>query len=141
MCLLWHILYVVSLYIIEIHIVHSHFVALCVYVCMYVRTCVSECVYVCLLDISRQLACMKLGSREKYQPIQGEISAYTVLLGSYKQVARLPNTCHLPIDIQQICYSTQTGQRSHLQRSCCPVLSAHCNYYVRMYMCKCICIM
>ena len=23
-----------------------------------------------LLDISRQLACMKLGSREKYQPIQ-----------------------------------------------------------------------
>ena len=27
----------------------------------------SQC---CLLDISRQLACMKLGSREKYQPIQ-----------------------------------------------------------------------
>ena len=25
---------------------------------------------VCLLDISRQLACMKLGRREKYQPIQ-----------------------------------------------------------------------
>ena len=26
--------------------------------------------YIYLLDISRQLACMKLGSREKYQPIQ-----------------------------------------------------------------------
>ena len=26
--------------------------------------------YMYLLDISRQLACMKLGSREKYQPIQ-----------------------------------------------------------------------
>ena len=25
--------------------------------------------YECLLDISRQLACMKLGSREKYQPM------------------------------------------------------------------------
>ena len=27
-------------------------------------------IYINLLDISRQLACMKLGSREKYQPIQ-----------------------------------------------------------------------
>ena len=26
--------------------------------------------YIYLLDISRQLACMKLGRREKYQPIQ-----------------------------------------------------------------------
>ena len=28
------------------------------------------CVQECLLDIARQLACMKLGSREIYQPIQ-----------------------------------------------------------------------
>ena len=27
-------------------------------------------IYIYLLDISRQLACMKLGSREKYQPIR-----------------------------------------------------------------------
>ena len=37
-----------------------------------IHTYVGVCTYVAiyLLDISRQLACMKLGSREKYQPIQ-----------------------------------------------------------------------
>ena len=56
------------------------------------------------LDISRQLACMKLGSRGKYQPTQYCWVRTNQLLGY------LVHTCHLPIDIQQI-----------LQRSCCPV--------------------
>ena len=69
-----------------------------------------------LLDISRQLACMKLGSRGKYQPMQYCWVHTSWLLGY------LVHTCHLPIDIQQILYcSTQTGQHSCLQRSCCPV--------------------
>ena len=42
-----------------------------------------------MLDISRQLACMKLGSRGKYQPMQ-------YLLGSYKPVARLPSS-YIPV--------------------------------------------
>ena len=69
----------------------------------------------CLLDISRQLACTKLGSRGKYQPMQYGWVRTSRLLGY------LVHTCHLPIDIQQIYCSTQTGQHSRLQHSCCPV--------------------
>ena len=65
-----------------------------------------------LLDISRQLACVKLGRREKYQPIQ---CCWAGCLG-YPV-----HTCHLPIDIQQIYCSVQTGQHSCLRHSCCPV--------------------
>ena len=68
-----------------------------------------------LLDISRQLACTKLGSRGKYQPVQYCWVHTSRLLGY------LVHTCRLPIDIQQIYCSTQTGQHSRLQRSCCPV--------------------
>ena len=71
--------------------------------------------HVYLLDISRQLACTKLGSRGKYRPMQYCWVHTSRLLGY------LVHTCHLPIDIQQIYCSTQTGQHSHLQRSCCPV--------------------
>ena len=49
-----------------------------------------------LLDISRQLACMKLGSRGEYQPIQYCWVHTSQLLGY------LLHTCHLLIDIQQI---------------------------------------
>ena len=83
---------------------------MCVRVCM----CVGD-VCLCLLDISRQLACMKLGSRGKYQPMHYCWIHTSWLLGY------LVHTCHLPIDIQQIYCSTQTGQHSCLQRSCCPV--------------------
>ena len=78
--------------------------------------------HVYLLDISRQLACMKLGRREKYQPIQ---YCWAGCLG-YPV-----HTCHLPIDIQQIYCSAQTGQHSHLQRSCCPVWALQHIYTAR----------
>ena len=64
----------------------------------------------CLLDISRQLACMKLGSRRKYQPVHYWWVHTSRLLGY------LVHTCHFP-DIQQIYCSTQTGQHSRLKRS------------------------
>ena len=70
------------------------------------------CMYIYLLDISRQLACMNLGRREKYQPIQycwADCLGYPV------------HTCYLPIDIQQIYCSAQTGQHSCRRHSCCPV--------------------
>ena len=73
------------------------------------------CEYIYLLDISKQLAYMKLGSRGKYQPMQYCWVHTSRLLGY------LVRTCHLPIDIQQIYCSTQTGQHSRLQCSCCPV--------------------
>ena len=86
-----------------------------------------QCMYVCLLDISRQLACMKLGRREKYQPIQ---YCWAGCLG-YPV-----HTCHLPIDIQQIYCSAQTGQHSHLRRSCCPVWTLqHIYVHTCMYLC------
>ena len=82
-----------------------------------------------LLDISRQLACMKLGRREKYQPIQ---YCWAGCLG-YPV-----HTCHLPIDIQQIYCSAQTGQHSRLQCSCCPVWALQhictCILYMYKYM-------
>ena len=41
------------------------------YTCVYIiLSCMDVHMHVYLFDISRQLACMKLGSREKYQPIQ-----------------------------------------------------------------------
>ena len=80
-------------------------------------------VHVYLLDISRQLACMKLGRREKYQPIQ---YCWAGCLG-YPV-----HKCHLPIDIQQIYCSAQTGQHSHLRRSCCPVWTLQ-HIYTCMY--------
>ena len=55
---------------------------------------------------------MKLGRREKYQPI------HYCLAGC---LAYPVHTCHLPIDIQQIYCSAQTGQHSRLRHSCCPV--------------------
>ena len=70
------------------------------------------CMYIYLLDISRQLACMKLGRREKYQPIQ---YCWAGCLG-YPV-----HTCYLPIDIQQIYCSAQTGQHLRRRHSCCPV--------------------
>ena len=74
-----------------------------------------------LLDISRQLACMKLGRREKYQPIQ---YCWAGCLG-YPV-----HTCHLPIDIQQIYCSAQTGQ--HERRT------GHCNIYIHVHStCAC----
>ena len=57
-----------------------------------------------LLDISRQLACMKLGSREIYQPIQ-YCWIHTCRLLGY-----LVHTCNLPIDIQQV--SSRTPDRT-----------------------------
>ena len=85
--------------------------------------------YMYLLDISTQLACMKLGRREKYQPIQ---YCWAGCLG-YPV-----HTCHLPIDIQQIYCSAQTGQHLRLRCSCCPVWALHIyvftpTYSVHMY--------
>ena len=60
----------------------------------------------CLLDIPRELACMKLGSRELYQPIH----VYTIL-----DIAGL---VHTPRGIQQICCSTQTFALAGLMLSC-----------------------
>ena len=94
-----------------------------VYACtlyMYIR------MYMYLLNISRQLACMKLGRREKYRPIQ---YCWAGCLG-YPV-----HTCHLPIDIQKIYCSAQTGQHSHLQRSCCPVWALQ-----HIYTSTCTCI-
>ena len=68
-----------------------------------------------IYNLCWELACMKLGSRGKYQPMQ-YCWVHTSQLIGY-----LVHTCHLPIDIQQIYCSTQTGQHSHLQHSCCPV--------------------
>ena len=76
--------------------------------------------YMYLLDVSRQLACMKLGRREKYQPIQycwASCLGYPV------------HTCHLPIDIQQIYCSAQTGQHER-HTGAHAVLSGHCNIYL-----------
>ena len=61
--------------------------------------------YTHLLDIPRQPTCMKLGTISLYNPT----------------CASKVHTHHLPRDIQQICCSTQTGQHSPLQGSCCPV--------------------
>ena len=58
----------------------------------------SSYVQFALLDISRQLACMKLGSRGKHQPMQYCWVHTSQLLGY------LVHTCHLPIDIQQLQY-------------------------------------
>ena len=58
----------------------------------------SSYVQFALLDISRQLSCMKLGSRGKHQPMQ-YCWVYTSQLLGY-----LVHTCHLPIDIQQLQY-------------------------------------
>ena len=66
---------------------------------------------------------MKLGRREKYQPIQYHWAGclgYPV------------HRCHLPIDIQQIYCSAQTGQHEHLQRSCCPL-------WALQHICTCTC--
>jgi len=75
------------------------------------------------MDISRQLACMELGRREKYQPIQ---YCWAGCLG-YPV-----HTCHLPIDIQQIYSSAQTGQHERLRHSCCPVWALQ-----HIYTCTC----
>ena len=87
------------------------------------------CMCTCLLDISRQLACMKLGRREKYQPIQ---YCWAGCLG-YPV-----HTCHLPIDIQQIYCSAQTGQHSRLWRSCCLVWALQ-HIYMHTGTCMSVC--
>ena len=79
-----------------------------------------------LLDISRQLACMKLGRREKYQPIQ---YCWAGCLG-YPV-----HTCHLPIDIQQIYCSAQTGQHEHRRRECCPVWALQ-HVFAALVLCR-----
>ena len=82
-----------------------------------------------LLDVYRQLACMKLGSRGKYQPMQYCWVHTSRLLGY------LVHTCHLPMDIQQIYCSTQTGQHERCKRECCPVV-AMAMYPFRCALCK-----
>ena len=68
----------------------------------------SCCMYVCTCWIS---------ATDMYEArYLGIVSAYTIL-----HVQARVHTCHLPRDIQQICCSTQTGQHSPLQGSCCPV--------------------
>ena len=84
--------------------------------------------YMYLLDISRQLACMKLGRREKYQPIQ---YCWAGCLG-YPV-----HTCHLPIDIQQIYCSAQTGQHlclRHFMLSCLGTATYMCTYYIHIHI-------
>ena len=57
----------------------------CTYIHTYIHTCKLCVLCVCLLDIPRQPTCMKLGTRELYQPIQ---SCHVVCLGiSNKSVA------------------------------------------------------
>ena len=86
-------------------------------------------VHVYLLDISRQLACMKLGRREKYQPIQ---YCWAGCLG-YPV-----HTCHLPIDIQQMYCSAQTGQ--HERRTATYIYMYVHTYYTHvLYVYMCIC--
>ena len=91
--------------------------------------------HVHLLDITRQLACMKLGRREKYQPIQ---YCWAGCRGDPV------HTCHLPIDIQQIYCSAQTGQHSRLRHSCCPVWALQhictCTYTVHSILCSRCCV-
>ena len=94
---------------------HSPFMQAGCIVCLYGFITLLSSLHECLLDISRQLACIKLGSRGKYHPMQYCWVHTSRLLGY------LVHTCHLPIAIQQIYCSTQTGQHSRLQRSCCPV--------------------
>ena len=63
-----------------------------------------------VLDTLRQPTCMKLGTRELYQPI------YTIL------------PCRLPRDIQQICCSAQTEQHE-------PCIHRHVyTFYMYMYV-------
>ena len=106
---------------------YMYMYAVCLYMYMYVKYAVYICMY--LLDISRQLVCMKLGRREKYQPIQ---YCWAGCLG-YPV-----HTCHLPIDIQQIYCRAQTGQHSHLQRSCCPVWALQHIYIVTVFVGCCL---
>ena len=75
-------------------------------------------VHIPLLGISRQLACMKLGSREIYQPIQ-YCWVHTCRLLGY-----LVHTCHLPIDIQQVSCSTPDRTAFALLRC-----MGYCNLY------------
>ena len=72
--------------------------------------------HVHLLDISRQLACMKLGRREKYQPIQ---YCWAGCLG-YPV-----HTCHLPIAVPRQDSMSAAGTHA--------VLSGHCNIHVHVH--------
>ena len=65
-----------------------------------------------LLDISTQLACMRLGSRDIYQPI-------TVLIGSYMPVARLPSS-YMPF-----AYRYPTSQLQYPRQGSIRACSAH----------------
>ena len=77
------------------------------------------CIYaytLCLLDIPRQLTCMKL------QVLGNCISLYNPAMSF--------------ADIQQICCSTQTGQHSPLLRgSCCPVWALQRMYIHCLHVC------
>ena len=68
--------------------------------CMYI----SDCMHAYLLDISRQLACMKLGSREKYQPTQYCWVHISRLLGYL--VSYVPFAYRYPTNL----LSVQTGR-------------------------------
>ena len=69
----------------------------------------AQVLYYTSLDIPRQPTCMKLGTRELYQPIQ---SCHVICLG---------------ISNESQVY-TQTGQHSPLQGSCCPVWALQRTY-------------
>ena len=72
---------------------------------------------------SRQLACMKLGSREIYQPIQ-YCWVHTCRLLGY-----LVHTCHLPRDIQQVSCSTPDRTAFAHAALTLPCLG-YCNLYI-----------
>ena len=76
---------------------------------------VCEVMYMYLLDISRQLACMKLGRREKYQRIQ---YCWAGCLG-YPV-----HTCHLHIYVAVPRQDSMSAAGAHA------VLSGHCNRFV-----------
>ena len=92
--------------------------ALCVLTFMHI------CMYGSLLDISRQLACMKLGSREKYQPIQYCWVHISRLLGYL--VSYMPFAYRYPTNLLQ--HPDRTAFA--LARSCCPVWVLQHNIFI-----------
>ena len=74
------------------------------------------------MDISRQLACMKLGSRVKYQPIQYCWVHISRLLGYL--VSYMPFAYRYPTNLLQHADRTAFTLAALM-------LSAHCNYYMQ----------
>ena len=101
-----------------IHIYIHTYTCIHTYICVYNMHGVE---YNSLLDISRQLACMKLGSREKYQPIQYCWVHISRLLGYL--VSYMPFAYRYPTNLLQ-----------HPDRRACSaraVLSGCCNIYLQ----------